>query len=537
MSEGYLGNPRVKRAGVQNDWTEEMVLEYQRCLESPAHFIQNHIQIISLDEGLVPFNLRGYQEGLINHFDENRFSIVLACRQSGKSITVCAYLLWYALFHPEQTIAVLANKGATAREMLARITTMLENIPFFLQPGTKVLNKGSLEFENNSKIIASATSGSSIRGLSVNLLYLDEFAFVENAETFYTSTYPVVTSGSKSKVIITSTANGVGNMYHKIYMGAMNGTSEYKHYQIDWWDVPGRDDEWKKSTIANTSELQFEQEFGNSFLGTGNTLINANTLLGMMAEDVTWQKDSVRIYRQPVEGCKYVMTVDVSMGRGQDYSTFTIFNIDQQPFEQVATYRDNVMSPLLFPDIIAKYATAFNEALVIIENNNEGSVVCNQLYYDIEYSNVFVESTLKAKGIGVTMTKKVKRIGCSTIKELLEENKLILHDAHTIQEFTTFVSKGQSWEADGGNHDDLVMNCVMFAWFATTPFFEHLTDIELKKMIYLEQQKQIEDDVLPVGVFGDQSRAVEPTIQKDADGNVWVHDDNSDSLDPYKNWL
>lgn len=248
-------------------------------------------------------------------------------------------------------------------------------------------------------------------------------------------------------------------------------------------------------------------------------------------------KDSVRIYRQPVEGCKYVMTVDVSMGRGQDYSTFTIFNIDQQPFEQVATYRDNVMSPLLFPDIIAKYATAFNEALVIIENNNEGSVVCNQLYYDIEYSNVFVESTLKAKGIGVTMTKKVKRIGCSTIKELLEENKLILHDAHTIQEFTTFVSKGQSWEADGGNHDDLVMNCVMFAWFATTPFFEHLTDIELKKMIYLEQQKQIEDDVLPVGVFGDQSRAVEPTIQKDADGNVWVHDDNSDSLDPYKNWL
>jgi len=538
MSEGYLGNPRVKRAGVQDQWTEEMVLEYQRCLESPAHFIQNHIQIISLDEGLVPFHLRGYQEGLVNHFDENRFSIVLACRQSGKSITVCAYLLWFALFHPEQTIAVLANKGATAREMLARITTMLENIPFYLQPGTKVLNKGSIEFENNSKIIASATSGSSIRGLSVNLLYLDEFAFVENAETFYTSTYPVVTSGSKSKVIITSTANGVGNMYHKIYMGAMNGTSEYKHYQIDWWDVPGRDEEWKKSTIANTSEMQFEQEFGNSFLGTGNTLINANTLLGMMAEDCEWQKDNCKVYRQPIEDHKYIMTVDVSMGRGQDYSTFTVFDITQQPFEQVATYRDNIISPLLFPDIIAKYATAYNKALVIIENNNEGSVVCNQLFYDIEYENVFLESTIKAKGIGVTMTKKVKRIGCSTVKELLEEGKLLLHDSNTIQEFTTFVSKGQSWEADGGNHDDLVMNCVMFAWFATTPFFEHLSDIELKKMIYLEQQKQIEEEVLPAGVFGDPDRYVEPPITRDADGNTWVQDDsNDDPYDPLKNWL
>src|SRR5210317_1086742 len=276
---GYLGNPNVKRDGVETSFTKEEILEYKKCMDDPAYFAKKYVKIISLDEGLVPFNLYPYQEKMFDHFNDNRFSIVLACRQSGKSISSVVYLLWYAVFHPEKTIAVLANKGAVAREMLARITLALENLPFFLQPGCKALNKGSLEFENNSKIIASATSGSSIRGLSVNLLYLDEFAFVENAETFYTSTYPVVTSGSKSKVIITSTANGVGNMYHKIYMGAMNATSEYKHYQIDWWDVPGRDDEWKKSTIANTSELQFEQEFGNSFLGTGNTLIYANTLL------------------------------------------------------------------------------------------------------------------------------------------------------------------------------------------------------------------------------------------------------------------
>ena len=295
-NEGYLGNINVKRAGVESEWTEEQVLEYKKCMENPIYFIETYIKIISLDEGLVPFKLYNYQEELIDHFDENRFSVILACRQSGKSITTCAFLIWYLLFQPEQTIAILANKGSIAREMLARITTMLEHVPFFLQPGTKVLNRGSIEFENESRIIASATGANSIRGLSVNLLYLDEFAFVENAEQFYTSTYPVITSGGKSKVIITSTANGVGNMYHKLYEGAEREQNEYKNYQVHWWDVPGRDEDWKAMTISNTSELQFEQEFGNSFLGTGNTLINADTLLGLQAHDPVYFKENAYLY-------------------------------------------------------------------------------------------------------------------------------------------------------------------------------------------------------------------------------------------------
>ena len=347
-NEGYLGNINVKRAGVQAEWTEEQVLEYKKCMESPIHFIENYVKIISLDEGLVPFKLYDYQEDLIDHFDENRFSVVLACRQSGKSITTCAFLLWYLLFQPEQTIAILANKGSIAREMLARITTMLEHIPFFLQPGTKVLNRGSIEFENDSRIVASATGANSIRGLSVNLLYLDEFAFVENAEQFYTSTYPVITSGGKSKVIITSTANGIGNMYHKLYEGAVQEKNEYKDFKVNWYDVPGRDEEWKATTIANTSELQFEQEFGNSFLGTGNTLINANTLLGLMQHDPIWAKQNVYLYEEPQKTHEYVMTVDTAKGRGQDYSTFSIFDLSEKPFKQVAIYRDNMISPLLF---------------------------------------------------------------------------------------------------------------------------------------------------------------------------------------------
>ena len=342
-NEGYLGNINVKRAGVQTEWTEEQIIEYKKCMVDPLYFIQKHLKIISLDEGLVPFKLYDYQQDLITHFDESRFSIVLACRQSGKSITACAYLIWYLLFQPEQTIAILANKGSTAREMLARITTMLEHVPFYLQPGTKVLNKGSIEFENDSRIIASATGANSIRGLSVNLLYLDEFAFVDNAEQFYTSTYPVVTSGGKSKVIITSTANGIGNMYHKLYEGAEHGKNEYQPFTVNWWDVPGRDEQWKQQTIANTSELQFEQEFGNSFLGTGNTLINANTLLGLQGHDPLWSKDNVHLYQSPIEDHTYIMTVDVARGRGQDYSTFSIIDVTEKPFKQVGIYRDNMI--------------------------------------------------------------------------------------------------------------------------------------------------------------------------------------------------
>ena len=524
-NEGYLGNNLIKRAGIEQQYTEDEFKEYLKCSKEPVHFIENYCQIISLDEGLVKFKLRGYQGNLIEHYDENRFNVVLASRQSGKSITSCAYLLWYLLFHPEVTVAVLANKGAIAREMISRIVTMLESVPFFLQPGVKILNKGNIEFANDSKVVAAATSSSSIRGLSINLLYLDEFAFVENAEEFYTSTYPVVTSGKQSKVIITSTANGVGNMFYKIYESAIQKQSEYKHFLINWFDVPGRDEEWKKQTIANTSETQFEQEYGNSFLGTGTTLINSNTLLGMRSIDPDWNRDNINIYDRPVEGHEYVCTVDVSQGRGIDYSTFSIFDVSVQPFKQVATYRDNMISPMLLPDVINKYAHPYNDALVIIENNAEGSLVAKMLHYDVEYESVFVQGMSKAEDIGVTMNRKIKRIGCSTLKELLEENRLTLIDRTTITELMTFVHKGTSYEADKGYHDDMVMNCVLFSWFITTPYFEHLTDKAVKTLLYSEQQKLIEDDLLPAGVFGALEGREDTFV--DVEGDRWYVDSSS----------
>ena len=524
--EGYLGNPNVKRDGVIQGWSEETIQEYMKCMQDPAYFAVTYCKIISLDKGLVNFKLYPYQEKMFQHFNDNRFTIVLACRQSGKSISSVAYLLWFAIFHSEKNIAILANKGATAREMLARITLMLENLPFFLQPGTKALNKGSIEFSNNSKIFAAATSGSSIRGQSVNLLYLDEFAFVERATEFYTSTYPVVSSGKDTKVIITSTANGIGNQFYSIWQGAIQGTNAYKPFRVDWWDVPGRDEEWKRETINNTSQLQFDQEFGNTFFGTGDTLIGAEALMKMKAIEPVeiLEGGHMLVYEKTQENHDYIICVDVSKGRGQDYSTFNVIDVTSRPFKQVAVYRCNSISPILFPDIIYKYAVSYNNAYVIVESNDQGVLVTRGLYHELEYENMHVSSALKSDGIGIEMTRKVKRLGCSGIKDIIENEKLIINDTDTILECSTFVAKGQSYEASDGNHDDLMMNLVMFGYFATTEMFGDMTNINLKEMMFKDRMQQIEQDLVPFGFIDDGSDRINELQQEEDKGKPWAID-------------
>ena len=528
-NDSYLGNPNVKRDGVVTNWTNDEVKEYAKCMQDPAYFARKYCKVIHLDKGLVPFDLYPYQEKMFNQFNTNRFNIVLACRQSGKSISSVAYLLWFALFNSEKVIAVMANKGATAREMLGRVTLMLENLPFFLQPGCKALNKGSIEFSNNSRIVAAATSGSSIRGMSVNLLYLDEFAFVERASEFYTSTYPVVSSGKDTKVIITSTANGLGNVFHKIWEGAIQKTNEFIPFRVDWWDVPGRDEEWKKATVANTSPIQFDQEFGNTFFGTGDTLINANTLLELRRhEPIRITNDSVKVYTDPVKDHNYVMMVDVAKGRGQDYSTFSVIDISAEPFKQVAVYRNNLISPLLFPNIIYKYANSYNQAMVVIESNDAGMVVCNGLYHDLEYENMFVESVVKSDALGILMTRKVKRIGCSSFKDLLENNKLEIVDEDTIIEISTFTARGSSYEASDGNHDDIVMNLVMFGYFAGTSAFGEMTDISIRDLMFQQRMLEIENDVLDWGFVDDGLDNTSPALAS----SPWQIEEAPD-----QNWL
>ena len=534
QKESYLGNPNVKRDGVLQQWTPDLLQEYKKCMHDPIYFVETYIKVISLDDGMVPFILYPYQRRMFEEFQKNRFNIVLACRQSGKSISACAYLLWYVLFNPEKTVAILANKGATAREMLNRITLMLENIPFFLQPGSKALNKGSLEFSNNSRILAAATSGSSIRGMSVNLLYLDEFAFVERAAEFYTSTYPVISAGKDTKVIVTSTANGIGNQFHKIWEGSVQEINEFKNFRVDWWDVPGRDEKWKEQTISNTSQLQFDQEFGNTFFGTGDTLVNADTLLNLRAKPPKRYMEGglLKIYEEPIKGHDYIMTVDVSKGRGQDYSTFTLIDISVRPFAQVAVYRNNTISPLLFPNIIYKYAKPYNDAYVVVESNDQGSVVCNGLYHDLEYENMHVESSVKANAIGIEINRKTKRLGCSAIKDILENKRLTINDDSTILEISTFEAKGQSYEASDGNHDDLMMNLVLFGYFVSTQYFSDMTDINLKQMMFEQKMQEIENDVVPFGFIDDGSDAIQQIENREDPWRVKIDETERFVFDP-----
>ena len=650
----YLGNTLVKRDGIKLDFTEDEVKEYIRCSADPIYFCKKYIKVVHLDHGLVNFNLYPYQKDMIQHFNNNRFSIVLACRQSGKSITTIGYILWYICFHSDKTVFLLANKGATAREMLSRLTLMLENLPFFLQPGCKELNKGSISFSNNSKVKAAATSSNSIRGNSANLIVLDEFAFVNRAGEFFTSTFPVISSGNDSKVIITSTPNGIGNMFHQIWTAAVQGVSDFKPFTVNWWDVPGRDEEWKKKTIANTSEAQFRQEFclgggenvtirnitsgkiekislenlyqilnsnknteyeiltptgfkhfdgisktyredvfeiflnsgqriiatsnhkfatgvgtwveteniipqtttliggevvervvktdpqytydavnvedvncflidnniisHNSiqFVGSGNTLIDANTLLALRHEKPisVMQNGLLKIYEEPIKYDKesenskdhfYIMTVDVSQGRGQDCSAFSIFDITSKPFKQVCTFSDNKISPLIFPSIIVKLAEYYNKALVLIENNGPGQIVCNSVWYDYEYENLFVESSLKAGGLGVTQTKKTKRIGTSNLKDFLEARKLKIVDDETIKQLCYFEEKGNSYQASNDQFDDLVMTLVLFSWFLSSQAFGNFDVLDLKKMIFESELKKIEDEMVDFGLLLDNT--------------------------------
>jgi hypothetical protein len=506
----YNGNIYVKRDGVVQNYTAHELNEYMRCRDDVAYFCENYVKVISLDKGLVPFKLRGYQTKLVQHFNDNKFNIVLACRQSGKSITSVAWLLHYVIFNPEKKIGMLANKGATAREMLARLTLMLENLPFFLQPGCKVLNKGSIKFSNNSEVLAASTSSSSIRGLSLNVVFLDEFAFVHKADVFYTSTYPVITSGSDTKVIITSTPNGVGNMFYRLWQGAIQSANSFKPFTIKWWEVPGRDEAWKQQTIENTSELQFRQEFEVDFIGSSQTLIASDTLLGLQARAPIKEWQDTRYYVEPKLGHTYIITVDVSKGRGQDYSTFTVFDITDTTFHTVCIYRSNIVSPLMFPEYIFRGARAYNEALVIIENNDAGQVVCNAMYYDYEYDNTFVSSAVKSNGIGVTMSKRVKRIGCSNLKDLIERGRLQVCDADAITELSAFEPKGDSYAASGSMHDDLVMNMVLFAWFVSTDAFAGVSNHVLKDLLYAEKIREMEEDISPFGYISSHIRDSTP---------------------------
>ena len=513
----YLGNPNLKRANVPVEWTEKQVTEYTKCMDNPLYFIESYIKIVSLDEGLVPFKLYDFQKDMVGTFHKNRFTICKLPRQSGKSTTIIAYLLHYVLFNPNVNVAILANKAATARDLLGRLQLAYEHLPQWLQQGVMSWNKGSLELENGSKILASSTSASAVRGGSYNIIFLDEFAYVPSnvAEQFFSSVYPTISSGKTTKVMIVSTPHGM-NMFYKLWVDAENQRNSYIPIEVHWSEVPGRDEEWKKETIKNTSESQFNTEFECEFLGSINTLISPYKLKTLAYLNPENSHKGLDVYKQPEKGRTYLVTADVSRGTSNDYSAFIVFDVSEVPYRIVAKYRDNEIKPLLFPQKIYHVAKAYNQAFVLVEVNDIGEQVANALQYDMEYDNLIMASMRGRAGqvlgggfsggkaqMGVRTTKAVKKIGCSNLKQLVEDNKLIVEDYDCINELSTFIVKGSSFEADDGCTDDLVACMFIFGWTTDQQYFKELTDHNIRQQMYREQQDQLEQDMAPFGFVVD----------------------------------
>jgi hypothetical protein len=513
----YLGNPNLKKANTAIEFTQEQILEFMRCKEDPVYFANRYIKIVSLDEGLTQFHPYHFQEKLINNFHENRFNICKMPRQTGKSTTVVSYLLHYAVFNDSVNIGILANKAATARELLGRLQTAYENLPKWMQQGIIAWNKGSLELENGSKILAASTSASAVRGMSFNILFLDEFAFVPNhvADSFFASVYPTITSGKNTKVIIVSTPHGM-NHFYRMWHDAEKGKNEYIPTDVHWSEVPGRDEKWRETTIANTSEAQFKVEFECEFLGSVNTLIAPSKLRTLIYDNPIQRNAGLDVYENPIQDHDYVMTVDVARGVGEDYSAFICVDITEFPHKIVAKYRNNDIKPMLFPNIIYEIAKNYNSAYILCEVNDIGDQVASILQYDLEYQNLLMCSMRGRAGqivgqgfsgkktqLGVKMSKTVKKVGSLNLKTLIEENKVIFNDYEIISELTTFISKHNSFEAEEGCNDDLAMCLVIYAWLVQMDYFKELTDQDVRKRLYEEQKNQIEQDMAPFGFLND----------------------------------
>ena len=517
MEQNYLGNPNLKKANVAQEWTEEEVREYAKCMKDPLYFIQNYIKIVSLDEGLVPFKLYDFQKEMIGTFHSNRFTICKLPRQSGKSTTIIAYLLHYVLFNPTVNVAILANKAATARDLLGRLQLAYEHLPKWLQQGVMSWNKGSLELENGSKILASSTSASAVRGGSYNIIFLDEFAYVPAnvAEQFFSSVYPTISSGKTTKVMIVSTPHGM-NMFYRLWVDAEEQRNSYIPIEVHWSEVPGRDEKWKAETIKNTSESQFNTEFECEFLGSINTLVAPSKLKTLAYRQPRQSNAGLDIYEKPTEGHTYMLTADVSRGTANDYSAYIVVDVTQIPYRVVAKFRDNEIKPLLFPSKIYDVARAYNQAFVLVEVNDIGEQVATTLQFDMEYDNLMMASMRGRAGqilgggfsggraqLGVRTTKAVKRIGCSNLKQLVEDDKLIIEDLDTISELSTFIVKGQSFEADEGCNDDLVSCLFLFAWATDQQYFKELSDLDVRATMLREQQDLLEQDMAPFGFIVD----------------------------------
>jgi len=537
MSEertSYHGNPNLKNIGYEHSFTKEQLQEYVKCQKDPIYFIENYCQIITLDRGLQLFKLYECQKKKVDLILNNRKVILMEGRQQGKTVTAAACILHYTIFNSDKTVAIMGNKTASAREVLARYQTMYENLPIWMQQGVKTWNKGDVELENNCRIFTAATTTSGIRGKSVNWLYIDEAAIIPNnvADEFFASVYPTISAGETTKILLTSTPLGY-NHFWKFWNEAEKGANGFKHHFIPYTEIPGRDEKWAEEQFKLLGELKYNQEVLCEFLGSSNTLINARTIAQLSSkEPIFYNEDGLSLYENPQEDHYYCITVDTARGIGGDYSAFVVTDITEMPYKVVATYRNNKVAPLLYPEIINKLGRDYNNAYILIENNDIGGQVVEILHEEIEYENIFTTVTEKSRQyvtpgfgrstrLGVNTSKQVKRQGCFTFKSLMEEKKLLIFDAEIIHEISTFIEKGQGYQADEGYHDDLVMCMVLFGWLSTMPFFKELVDVNTRDGLYNKQMKSISQELTPF-IHTKSNDGPKPWV---ASGDYWIVDE------------
>jgi len=552
-NNGYNGNASLKRAGIDLSYTEKEVLELAKCVENPTYFIDNYCYIVTLDHGIQPFKLYDCQKEKVETIHNNRKVIIMEGRQQGKTTVAAAYILWYTLFQESKTVAILANKASTAREIMSRYQLMFEYLPPWMQQGVKTWNKGDVELENGSIVFTAATTAAGIRGKSVNLLYIDEAAIIPNtiADQFFTAVYPVISAGQTTKILITSTPLGY-NHFWKFWNDAVNKVNDFIPMFIPYSRIPGRDEAWALEQRRQLGELKYNQEVLCKFLGSSLTLIDSSTIEYMSTCPTVYSKDGLDLYEYPIKAERddeeklvkkphsYVIVADTAKGVGGDYSAFVIIDITEVPYKLVGKYRDNKIAPMLYPTIIHKVARDFNDAYVLIETNSSEQVA-HILHNELEYGNlVFVNRSTKTGQVvsggfgggktqlGVNTDKRVKRIGCFTFKSLLEEKKLLVFDADVISEISTFIQVRDSYQADDGYHDDLVMPLVLFSWLTTNPYFREMSDVNIREAMYQERIKQIEEEVVPFGFImngGEDELIVE-------DGDIWKEEKEKPHLPP-----
>ena len=539
--KGYRGSSTLKKSNVKIDWTSEIVQELVRCSQDPIYFAENHIKIVNIDQGLIPIQLFDYQKQIIQSIHDNRYTVAELARQLGKTVSICCYVLWYIIFNPNKTVAILANKAETAREILSRIQLAYEHLPKWLQQGVIEWNKGSFELENGSRVLAAATSSNNIRGFSINLLILDEAAFVEGWDDFFASVFPTISSGNTSKLVLISTVNGL-NHFYKITSLARQKKNNFNLISADWTARPGRTSVWKQETLAamNFDQDKFAQEHENRYLGSSGTLIAGWKLQQLVPQTPVAEHAGICQYEKPNKNRTYVGVADVSRGKGLDYCALQIIDCTEMPYKQVLQYRSNMITPGDFAELINRIGRQYNDCYILVEVNDIGQQVAETLYFDYEYTSLlFTESAGKqgkritqqyksqqATDRGIRTTKTIKSIGCSMLKLLIEQDQLIINDSETITELSTFSKHNNTYQAEQGCHDDLVMCLVLFGWLTEQKFFKEITEINtLIKLRELSSQ-QIEQDMVPFGFIDDGNQQASDYYEP-SDRDNWIVTDTN----------